>query len=115
METKDARYEVLAARAAELALPRCFETDLTMHDRACLASNPVGRRFLWAIGESGTTLVWLDPARLVTERLDIAVGNPVKARSLVRTLAEFRPELHYWDGEKLEPITAERAVALLAA
>lgn len=111
-------YRALVERARELCVLRLWASDLIVCDRAALGAAPSSRRFLWGIGETGTTLVWLDPPSGLAgwqvhawERVN-EVSRP-RAESLIRTILDMRPHLHVWDGVSLSSCDADRAVALL--
>lgn len=90
-----------AARA--LGWPALFEADLYVHDRVTLAKTPADRPFVWAIGETGTHILWPEPRS----------WRRAETASYVRAVRDMRPEFFAWDGRGLQPITAEDAVEFL--
>ncbi len=104
MQVSKRNYEALAKRAQELGLPIAWKTDLTKHDFDACSENPDSRRFIWAIGETGTNMVWLDPCQV----------NPERARDTVNYwLDNDRAAVHYYDGAKLTEITPDTAIHFL--
>ncbi len=99
-------YVAIANQAQILGLPVTFRTDLTNHDHTACERNPDTRRFVWAIGSTGTNMVWLDPC-------DVHFSTR-SARSLVDCfLQNDRAALYFWDGHTLASIDADRAVEIL--
>jgi hypothetical protein len=114
-----AAYRAIVNRAIALRVLRLWASDLLVHDRTVLDGHDSARRFLWGIGETGTTLVWIDsPTRFNGHeaRAWEHVNRPTRDRaaSLVRSILDMRPHLHVWDGVSLSSCDADRAVALLA-
>jgi hypothetical protein len=99
-------WPLMLAHARALGWPRSFPADLQEYDRAALRRADPCTRFVWAIGETGTTLVWV--GRPNDRRYDID-----RARSLATTFAEERPRMFAWDGVALHSIDRDRCVAFL--
>lgn len=101
-------YIAICYQAGKLGLPLTFQTDLTRHDQEACKRNPDTRRFIWAVGTSGTNMVWLDPCE--------SLLNASKARDLINTFLQYdRSSIHYWDGTNLATIDADKAVEILTA
>lgn len=104
-------FALMTAQAAVLGWPRAFASDLYKHDRNALEGQPSARRFVWAIGESCTVLVWLDPA--IGQRERASRWGHGKALAYVDTVEECAPRMFVWDGACLAPIDRARMVSLL--
>lgn len=90
-----------AARA--LGWPSLFEADLYVHDRRTLVKTPHDQRFVWAIGPTGTHILWGESRGWMQS----------KTASYVRAVADMRPEFFAWDGKSLQRTTAEDAIVFL--
>ena len=94
-------FSAAGGRAVRLGLPTAYHRDLWLHDRVAMTTAG-NRPFVWCIGESGTTLVWIDAATL--RRQDRGWQS---AQSFARTLRESRPHAFRWDGVDLVEVASD--------
>lgn len=105
-----APFAAIVSEAERIGLPTAYHRDLWLHDRDALTANPL-RPFVWAIGQTGTTIVWCD---LATVRNHGARGF-FDARSMVRTLVQCsRETLYHWNGRTLTRVNETQAEDILA-
>lgn len=90
-------YWAIAQRAAELGLPKSYQTDLTKHDRRALQMQDARQPFGWSIGECGT--------RLFTDAdFCLAVGRAERGQTI---------HWHYWNGDSLVSVASAELLAEL--
>jgi hypothetical protein len=106
MRATSPAFNALVECAIGLDVMRAYRRDLWLHDRNAISARPQ-TPFLWAIGDSGTTMCWASPD----------AGKPwthATAESMCRTLLQCsRPHIFIWDGKTLRHVDHVRAAYFL--
>lgn len=98
-------YAAMLAVSEATGLPRSFATDLTHHDRKCLANRLVEAPFAWAIYDAGTHLVFAHqqhPSKHSSAALCRIVEDSFEGC-----------RWYWWDGRTLRPVSLERVTELM--
>lgn len=101
----DARYAALVAESKRVGWPARFETDLTTHNRAELATRPVSLPFAWVLYAGGTCLIFAQRGRI--DRRSYAHDMPGYCRESFGSDCRW----YFWTGDRLEEVESAEALA----
>lgn len=97
-------YGAMLAESTRTGMPRTFQNDLTVHDRAWVEARDPALPFLWALRPDGTHVVGLEPAGPRVARENTA---PAIFDALARDFEGSR--FYIWDGVSLHAYASTEA------